>query len=81
MNLVDTLRYDYGCSDDTVGDVVRWAGSLDDRGREIFYHRLAGESARVIAPILGLSHETVSATIRTWDGLRDMLEEKTQRLF
>jgi FixJ family two-component response regulator len=81
MNLVDTLRYDYGCSEDTTGEVVRWASTLDERDRTIFYRKLAGESARAIAPMLGVSHETVSATIRAWDGLRDMLEEKTQRLF
>jgi DNA-binding NarL/FixJ family response regulator len=81
VNLVDTLRYDYGCSEETTGEVVRWASALDERERTIFYRKLCGESARGIAREIGVSHTTVSMTIRAWDGLRDALEEKAQRVW
>lgn len=73
MNLPDFLRDNFGCGEETTRTVVQWVSTLDERGKAIFYHRLAGRSLRVIAEHVGVSHSTVSATIRTWGDLRERL--------
>ena len=63
MSLDDILRDDYGCRQETIQEVVRWVSLLDDQGKRIFYHRLAGQSSRAIALQMGADLPVVAVGI------------------
>jgi DNA-binding NarL/FixJ family response regulator len=81
VNLEDVLRNDFGCSESTIRDVLKWAEMMPDRDKTILEKRLEGKSMRWISRELGITHPTVSSTIRSWTELKESLEDATERLW
>jgi DNA-binding NarL/FixJ family response regulator len=78
VNVVELLRDDYGCSEETIREVIHWVAVMSDRDKKIFEKRLAGKSMRRIAVELGLSHPTVSSIISSWDNLQNSLDNAAE---
>lgn len=81
MNIVEVLRNDYGCEDQTTDDIVQWVETLPEIERRIFERRLIGHSLREIGVSVGISHTSVSTTIKTWGRLHEILDGGAERIW